>query len=103
MADHQVMQAVIAGETHDQGDPVDLRPVVRPIIDDIGNEIVDTASQYWGGGASTFRQVIVCGGGAYLWGAHIKRAFRHAAVLDDPEFANALGFYRFAAHLSNKG
>lgn len=103
MKDHQVMQAIVDGETYDAGERVDLRPVVQPILDDIGQEIVDTASQYWGGGASTFRQVVVCGGGAYLWGAQIQRAFRHAVVLGDPEFANALGFYRFAAHLSNKG
>ena len=67
--------------------------------DDIGSEIVDTASQYWGVGAATFRQVVVCGGGAYLWGEHIKRAFKQAEVLDAPEFANARGFYRFAAHI----
>jgi hypothetical protein len=103
MKDRQVMQAVVDGETCDAGRYVDLRPVVQPIIDDIGQEIVDTASQYWGGDESPFRQVIVCGGGAYLWGAHIMRAVQHAVVLDGPEFTNALGFYRFAVHLSNKG
>lgn len=102
MQDHQIMQAVIAGETFDAGRRVDLAPVVGSILADIGKEIVDTASQYWGPGAATFRQVIVCGGGAYLWGDHIKRAFRHAIVLEHPEFANARGFYRFAAHIGGK-
>lgn len=102
MKDHAVMQAVIVGETWDAGQRVDLGPVVRPILADIGQEIVDTAAQYWGPGAATFRQVIVCGGGAHLWGEPIKRAYRHAVVLDAPELANARGFYRFAAHVGRK-
>ena len=99
LRDHAVMQAIVTGETWEAGERVDLVPVVKPIIDDIGREIVDTAAQYWGPGAATMRQVIVCGGGAYLWGDHIKAAFRQAVVLESPELANAQGFYRFAAHL----
>ncbi|HUX78064.1 MAG TPA: ParM/StbA family protein [Anaerolineae bacterium] len=99
LRDHRLMEAVIAGEIYDQGLRVDLAPVVRPILDDVGQEIVDTAGQYWGPGAATFRQVIVCGGGAYLWGAHVRRAFRQAMVMEQPEMANARGFYRFAVHI----
>lgn len=102
MSDHDVMEAVIAGETYDAGEPVDLSHVTEPIIDDIGQEIVDTATQYWGAGAATFRRVIVCGGGAHLWGDHIKRAFKQAVVVDNPELANARGFYRFAVNQANK-
>lgn len=100
--DHKIMEAVIAGETWDAEERIDLQPVIKPILDDIGREIVDTASQYWGPGAATFRQVLVCGGGAYLWGSHIRRAFRQAVILERPEFLNAQGFYRFAAHLGRK-
>jgi len=102
MQDHAVMQAIVEGYTFDAGERVDLRPIVKPIIDDIGQEIVDTAAQYWGPGAATFRQVVVCGGGAYLWGEHVKRAFRQAAVLPEPEYANARGFHNFAANLSHR-
>jgi plasmid segregation protein ParM len=100
MSDHDVMKAVVSGETFDAGERVDLEPITRPIIDDIGQEIVDTATQYWGAGAATFRSVIVCGGGAHLWGEQIKRAFRQAVVLDKPELANARGFFRFAVNQS---
>jgi plasmid segregation protein ParM len=99
LKDHEVMQAAIAGQVYDQDRRVDLRPVVAPILEDIGTEIVDTAEQYWGPGAATFRQVLVCGGGAYLWGERVKRAFRQAVVLERPEMANARGFYRFAVHV----
>lgn len=98
LPDHKLMQAIVEGVIFNAGEPVDLRPVVKSIVDDIGQEIVDTARQYWGADAATFRSIIVCGGGAYLWGAHIKRAFRQAVVLDNPEMANARGFYRFAAN-----
>jgi plasmid segregation protein ParM len=100
MSDHDVMDAIISGAVFDAGERVDLTPITQPIIDDIGQEIVDTASQYWGAGAATFRQIVVCGGGAYLWGDHIKRAFRQAVMLERPELANALGFYRFAVNQS---
>ena len=103
LKDHDLMTAIIDGELYDAGDLVDLRPAVDPILADVGQEIVDTASQYWGPGAATFRQVLVIGGGAYLWGARVKQAFKQAIVLDAPEFANARGFWRFAAHLSAKG
>ena len=101
--DHQVMQAILDGHVNDAGEPVDLRPIVRPILDDIGQEIVDTAGQYWGERAATFQQIIVCGGGAHLWGEYLRRAFRHTIVLSDPQFANAQGFHNFAAHLGGRG
>lgn len=103
MRDHQVMQAIIDGETHEAGEPLDLRPIVKPLLNDIGQEIVDTAAQYWGAGAPTFRQVIVCGGGALLWSEHIKRAFRQAHVMPKPIYSNARGFANFAANLSHRG
>lgn len=102
LADHQVMGAAIAREVYDQHRRVDLEPIVKPIIADIGQEIVDTAGQYWGPGAATFRAILVCGGGAYLWGEHIKAAFPQAVVLERPEFANAQGYHNFAAYLGQK-
>lgn len=102
LADHDIMAAIIARETWHQGERVDLALVVGEVLADIGQEIVDTATQYWGAGAATMRQVIVCGGGAYLWGDMIRRAFRQTIVLDAPELANAIGFYRFACNLAGR-
>lgn len=98
LSDHDLMQAIITGETWDAGERVDLAPVAGPILAEIGQEIVDTATQYWGSGAATMRQVLVCGGGAYLWGDAIRRAFRQAVVIPRPELANATGFFRFACN-----
>lgn len=100
LSDHELMRAIVTGETYDAGDLVDLRPVVAPLLADIAQEITDTATQHWGQGAATMRQVIICGGGAYLFGDAIRRAFRQAVVVDKPELANATGFYRFAVNQS---
>jgi len=102
LSDHQIMDAAIAGEVYDGQARIDLAPVVKPIMRDIGEEIVDTAGQYWGVGAATFRSILVCGGGAYLWGEHIQRAFPQATVLNSPEYANAQGYHNFAVYLAQK-
>jgi len=41
----------------------------------------------------------VAGGGAHLVGEHVLNYFPHAAIVDNPEFANVEGFYRFAQRL----
>lgn len=95
LADYRLMQAVMEREIYNGDERVDLAPVVNPELEDIGAEIVNTARQYWGNTAATFRKVLVIGGGAYLWGDAVKRAFPQAAVLPAPEFANARGYYRY--------
>lgn len=101
--DHDVMRDVIAGFTYHGKERVDLVPITAPVISEIAQEIIDTAAQYWGQGAPTFRRVLVCGGGAYLFGASIRAAFDQAVVMERPEFANAQGYCNFAAYLSKTG
>jgi len=101
--DHEIMRAILLGEIYHGKTRVDLTPVVHPIIAEIAGEIVNTASQYWGEGAPTFRSVLVIGGGAYLFGPAILDAFSQAVVLERPEFANAQGGLNFARYLSESG
>ena len=44
LADHSLMQAIVEGMIFDAGEAVDLGPVVKAIIDDIGQEIVTCMS-----------------------------------------------------------
>jgi plasmid segregation protein ParM len=37
-------------------------------------------------------QVLLAGGGAYLYGALFNRKYKHAATIENAQFANALGF-----------
>ncbi len=94
------MKAIIAGETWNAGERVDLATTVAAITHEIGQEIIDTATQYWGAGAATMRKILICGGGAHLWGDMLRRAFRQAVVLPQPELANASGFFRFACNIA---
>lgn len=98
LKDHQIMDGIITSVLYDGNDPVDLSPITRPIINSIGQEIVETARLYWGATASTFRQVLIIGGGAYIWQDHIVKAFKHAIVLPEPEMVNARGFAKFASY-----
>lgn len=100
--DHKIMDAIVKREIYKKDKRIDLAPIVGPMIDQIGQEIVDTAGQHWGEGAVTFRQVFVIGGGAHIWSEHIKKAFDHAVVLTEPEMANARGFAKFAAYLADR-
>lgn len=103
LQDHRIMTAILEGRIHDAGEPVDLTPVIAPIVDDIGREIVDTATQYWGARAATYRRVLAIGGGAYLWKEHIRRAFPQAVIMARPELTNARGFYRLACYNAQQG
>ena len=102
LQDHDIMAAILAGEIYDAGEQVDLTPVTTGIMADIGQEIIDTAEQYWGERAATHRRILVIGGGAYLWKDRITQAFSQAVVLPQPELANAKGFYRFAYYVANQ-
>lgn len=99
LRDHAVMRAVIERRISNAADVIDLRPVIEPLLADIGDEIVETAAQYWGERAAVVSRILVIGGGAYLWGDRIKQAFPQAEVLPRPEFSNAAGYARFAAYL----
>lgn len=92
--DHEVMEAIIAGETRYYGERVDLSEPVREVLEPLAEQVVAEASQLWNG-AAALDAILVGGGGALLVGNQIRLHFRHARIVDDPVFANALGFWRF--------
>ncbi len=94
---HELMTCIIDREIFDAGERVDLEPVVAPILDSIGNEILNQAKRNWGERAVQFRTILVCGGGAYLFGQRIMAGFERSGVVivQEPEYANARGYYRF--------
>ena len=95
LRDHQIMQAIIARQVKYYGEPVDLGPVVDAELAPMAEQIVAEATQLWNGGAG-LDVILVTGGGALLLGPAIKAHFRHARIVDEPVWANALGFWRLA-------
>lgn len=97
LRDHQLVEAIAARQVNYYGDPVDLGPIVEPILEPLAEQIIAQATQLWNGGAG-LDAILVAGGGALLLGERICRHpnFRHARLVDDPIFANAIGYWKLA-------
>ena len=98
LRDHQVIDALIARQVTYYGEPVDLGAVVDATLEPMGEQVIAQATQLWNGGAG-LSAILVSGGGALLLGPYIKRRFQHARTVQDPVFANALGYWRLAQRL----
>jgi PRTRC genetic system protein D len=98
---HQVIDALVARQVRYYGEPVDLTGVVEETLEPLADQVLAEASQLWNG-AATLDAILVSGGGALLLGPTIRRRFRHARVVSEPVFANALGYWRFAQRLARE-
>lgn len=96
---HQVIEAIIARQAKYYGETIDLQAAVEEALEPLAEQILAEVSQLWGGGA-TLDAILVSGGGAHLLGPYIQRHFRHARLVSEPVFANALGYWRFAQRLA---
>lgn len=99
LRDHKVIDAIIARQVRYYGEPVDLAGAVDNLLEPLANQVIAEATQLWNGAAG-LDAILVSGGGALLLGPYIKRHFRHARVISEPIFANALGYWRFAQRLA---
>jgi hypothetical protein len=99
LRDHQVIDAVIARQVKYYGETVNLAGAIDDVLEPLADQVLAEASQLWNGGA-TLDAILVGGGGAHLLGPYVCRHFRHARVVEEPVFANAVGFYRFAQRLA---
>ncbi len=98
LRDHEITAAITNRHLKYYGEPVSLADIVDAALEPMANQVIAQASQLWNSGARLVA-VLVTGGGALLLGPHIKRYFRHARVVDDPVFANVIGYWRFAQRL----
>ena len=101
LRDHQVVDAIVARQVKYYGEPQDLGPMVDAALEPMAEQVIAQATQLWNGGAG-LDAVLVSGGGALLLGPAIEAHFRHAQVVEEPVFANALGYWRFAQHLGQR-
>jgi len=97
---HKLIEAVVSRQVRYYGERVNLASIVEETLEPLSGQVLAEASRLWGDGA-TLDAVLVSGGGALLLGAAVKRHFRHARVVEEPIFANALGFWRFAQRVDN--
>lgn len=99
LRDHQVVDAIIAHQVKYYGEPIDLASAVDDILEPLAAQVIAEATQLWNGAAG-LDAILVSGGGALLLGPYVKRHFRHARIVAEPVFANALGFWHFAERLA---
>lgn len=99
LRDHQLMDAIIARKVTYYGESVDLGEIVAETLQPMADQVLAQAGQLWNGAAG-LAAILVTGGGALMLGPSIEAHFRHARVVDDPVFANALGYWKFAQRLS---
>jgi plasmid segregation protein ParM len=98
LRDHQVMNTIVTRQVRYFGELVDLRDAIDAALSPMAEQVIAEATQLWNGGAG-LNVILVTGGGALLLGPAIKAHFRHAHVVNEPVFANALGFWRLAQRL----
>ena len=99
LRDHQIARAIAEREIMVGGATSDLTGIVEPLLRSTGEGIVATAERLWGDGAERQQKVYLIGGGAYLWGDYLRKAMPQMRVPDSPEFANAIGFQKYATYL----
>ena len=99
LRDHQVVEAIIARTVKYFGERVDLAGVVDEILEPLADQVGAEATQLWNGGGM-LDAILVSGGGALLLGPYMERFFRHARVVEDAVFANAVGFWRFCVRVA---
>lgn len=99
LRDHQLASAIQAREIRFYGEPVaEFASVVDAMAAELAGQVISQASQLWNGGAM-LDAILVTGGGALLLGDAIRRQWRHARVVSDPVFGNAVGYARLARRL----
>jgi len=96
---HQVMNAIKTRHVKYFGEVIDLGDVIDAALAPMAEQVIAECSQLWNG-AGTLDTILVTGGGALLLGPAIQAHFRHARVVADPVYANALGFYRLAQRVA---
>jgi plasmid segregation protein ParM len=98
LRDHQVIDAIVKRHVKYFGTAVDLANVIDATLEPMADQVIAQATQLWNGAAG-LEAILVAGGGALLLGPYLARSFPHVRTVDNPVFANALGYWRFAVRL----
>lgn len=92
----EVDQAIRDGHVEVYGRVVDISQWVNSAAQAVARQIRAKATALWGNG-ERFSKIFIFGGGAFIMGKELKRAFPHnSEVLPQPCLANAIGFAKFA-------
>ncbi len=96
---HKTEEAVSRGYIKAFGLQKDIGQAVEQRFGELAKDIEGKAKTIWKSAADIDR-VLLTGGGAALLKGHLN-LYRHAVVVDDAQFANARGYYKFGRRLSD--
>lgn len=99
LRDHQVISSVISREVSYYGESVDLTEIVDQTLSPMAEQVLSEATQLWNGGAG-LNVILITGGGARLLGPRIVEHFLHGVIVDDPVYANSIGYYKLSMRSS---
>lgn len=97
--DHEIVDIVTSRKVKFFGEEFDLSGEVDNALEAFAGQVISQASQLWGSGAR-LDKILVSGGGALLLGKYITKHFRHAEIVENPVYANAIGYLKFAQRMS---
>jgi len=98
LRDHQIVEAIRVGQVKYFGQVIDLQPIIDTAVGPMARQIISQAGQLWNSGAN-LDAVLITGGGAHLLGERIKRNYRHARIVNDPIYANSIGYWKLSQRL----
>lgn len=79
----------------------DIGPLVDPVLEGVGEEIVSKARTLWGEGRD-LDAIMITGGGAEALGRYFQ-VYPHAVVVPDPAMANVRGYLKYANRVFRVG
>jgi plasmid segregation protein ParM len=89
-----IEDAVRTGKLPHRDQHIGILDLVAGAREAVGRSVVGQAQTLWGDG-DDLAAVLVTGGGGPFFYEEIKAVYPHAQLLDDPQRANAEGFYRY--------
>ena len=89
-----VEKAVRSGKIPHRDREIDVRDLVTRAKEAVGQSVIGKAVTLWGDG-DDLSAVLVTGGGGSFFFDRVQSVYPHARELNDPQVANAQGFYRY--------
>jgi len=104
-SDHEVSEAIKSMSVNYKGRVVDLSSSVNDVLDSVTEPILSKIRELWAADGARLDQILISGGGAHLIGHRLVGELDHENVelVDDPVFANAMGYYKLAKWQEKSG
>jgi plasmid segregation protein ParM len=79
----------------------DIEEIKEVAIKEVAAEIVTAISQHWKS-YDVFDEILITGGGANVLGKALEKMIPGAVILDNPQTANAEGFFKYGQYLKEE-